>query len=626
MVRKLPKVNGEALSDDIQFTFGGINQTKGARDGDIYSCVNMTSDHYPVLSPRKKRGLLKSFGQRTIYGFGFSKKLYYCADDENNEPYFYYDDEKIFPVSADKKTFTVINGFICIFPDKKYFFEKACDAKNYKSDNDNNVYQDIEELHEAFLGNGAVKDGDIYVAGNSVFFYNSSGFWDEDHPTPYVYDAQSEWIYLAEIYGSLERSLTIGETEDEGNHIWMKESLEGAGEDTLRDLGSHFCTIRKGDTLRLKVTYRKVDSDGDVKKRYKSYIATVSDIYNDRKYYYFEFAGIKVPEYVDSDGEATTSSSNSFYRYAVRAENVLPDFSTIFCHNNRLWGTEKNIIYASALGDPFNFKTYSDSASASFSVTSESAGDFTAGCSFDGYPTFFKEDSLIKIAGDYPSEYTIYETNDIQGVKEGEGKSLTSCKGYLFYVSNEGICSYSGAFPTVISDNIGKYAFKNAISGSSGRKVYISTDDRIYVYDIKRRLWMAEDYGKVLYFSSDAGILYGLNEKDNTIYAYSESELAEKEKSDVESEVIFAPIYRGSVYKKSLGRICLEANKDPETEIEVYISYDGGEFEKICDIKKVDCLIPLIIRRCRYYQLKIKGKGDYKINALMTSSYEGSMY
>ncbi len=626
MARKLPEVKGGALSQDIQFTFGGINQTKGARDGDIYSCVNMTSDYYPVLSPRKKRGLLKSFGERKLYGFGFSKKLYYCAEDENNEPYFYYDDQKIFPVSADEKTFSEINGFICVFPDKKYFFEKALDAKNYKSENEDDVYQDIEKLHEAFLGNGTIKDGDIYVAGNSVFSYNSSGVWDDIHPIPYVYDAQSEWIYLAEIYGSLERSLTIGETEDEGNKIWMKESIEGAGDDTLRDVGSRFCTIREGDTLRLKVTYRRVDSKGNVEKRYKSHMATVSKIYNDSNYYYFEFAGISVPKYVGSDGEATTSSSNSFYRYAVRAENVLPDFSTIFCHNNRLWGTEKNVIYASALGDPFNFWTYSDSASASFAVSSESLGDFTAGCSFDGYPIFFKEDSLIKIAGDYPSEYTIYETNDIQGVKKGEGKSLTSCKGFLFYVSNDGICSYSGAFPSLISENIGRYVFDNVVSGSSGRKVYISTCDKVYVYDVARRLFMSEDEEKVLYFSSDRGVIYGLNEKDNSIYAYSESELSDIEEKDVESEVVFAPIYRGSVYKKSPGRICLSAKKDSESEIEVYISYDGGSFEKIYDVKTEDCLIPLTIRRCRYYQLKIKGKGDYKINALMTSSYEGSMY
>lgn len=91
--------------------------------------MNLSTENFPLLSPRKKRGVKKSFSGRSVYGFGFSEKLYYCAEKEAGAPYFYYDDVPYFPVSATEKTFAHVSGMIIVFPDKLYFSETAQKAK-----------------------------------------------------------------------------------------------------------------------------------------------------------------------------------------------------------------------------------------------------------------------------------------------------------------------------------------------------------------------------------------------------------------------------------------------------------------------------------------------------------------
>ena len=46
-----------------QTMFGGYNHNLYAGDGELWDMENMTGEYYPVLSPRKKRYLLKTLEQ-----------------------------------------------------------------------------------------------------------------------------------------------------------------------------------------------------------------------------------------------------------------------------------------------------------------------------------------------------------------------------------------------------------------------------------------------------------------------------------------------------------------------------------------------------------------------------------
>lgn len=70
----------------------------------------------------------------------------------------------------------------------------------------------------------------------------------------------------------------------------------------------------------------------------------------------------------------------------------VPDMDFICENENRLWGCKEDTIYSSKLGDPFNWNVFDGLSTDSYAVNVGSAGDFTACCSYLGYPVFFKEE------------------------------------------------------------------------------------------------------------------------------------------------------------------------------------------------------------------------------------------
>ena len=51
-------VNSDGIRKWHNTTFRGYNHTEGAGDGELWDMENLTSDLYPVLSPRKPRYLI----------------------------------------------------------------------------------------------------------------------------------------------------------------------------------------------------------------------------------------------------------------------------------------------------------------------------------------------------------------------------------------------------------------------------------------------------------------------------------------------------------------------------------------------------------------------------------------
>lgn len=624
MSKNLPYLKRSlSLDEKTEFSFSGINRAQGITEGAIYDTLNMTSDYYPAIGTRPKRKEVMSLpGGRKIYGIGYSKKMYCAADGEDGKAYFYYDGAQFFEVTPNEKTFAVINSYICIFPDKIYFSEKFSEAKGN--------YDTLEELHEAFKKSTEIADGDIYsVGGTSLFSYNSAGVWapkSTAQKAVWYYNAQTEWIYISEKYGSLETNEAIGFTES-GEYKLEKSSAD-SGYDTILSYNDALNSVKAGDAVKLIAKYN--ESGKNTNFMTKSFYAKLSKIKppGSGDYTKFVFSGLDIPLYIDKNGEASSSAFAGGTLKSMRIQKNVPNFTTVFCHKNRLWGSEEGKIHASALGDPTEFIDYSTSASGAWTWQSADAGDFTGGCSFSGYPTFFKERKIIKIAGDYPAEYATYETDSVPGVKAGCGKSLASVGSYLYYVSGDGVMKYGGSFPSHVGTALGEKE-KNlsaAVSGASGTKLYIASGGETYTLDTVRGIWLKEDESKSFdAFVNSGGDLVGLSGSFVWKMNTKENESGDNKEKTVPSEIVFSPCFDGTLNKKGISK--LNINLFAEGITTVCISYDGGKYEKVWEKKGADRAtynIPLVIRRASMYSVKISSTGTLKLYAVTKTRYRGS--
>ena len=88
-----------------QTEFGGYNHTLAAQDGELWDMQNMSSDLYPLLSPRKPRYLLRTLTAPN--GF-FAKDGLYWVDGTG----FYADGTKRGTVTSGRKQFAAIGAHI----------------------------------------------------------------------------------------------------------------------------------------------------------------------------------------------------------------------------------------------------------------------------------------------------------------------------------------------------------------------------------------------------------------------------------------------------------------------------------------------------------------------------------
>lgn len=115
--------------------FKGLNRKPVFEEGEMSDMYNLTSENYPILTPRKPRGKLElpedvtvPFGIAARYG-----RLALIAKDGEGNVNFYYDGDKVDNVvGLDLSTSMVtINNKICFFPQKTYL-EITANGTSYR--------------------------------------------------------------------------------------------------------------------------------------------------------------------------------------------------------------------------------------------------------------------------------------------------------------------------------------------------------------------------------------------------------------------------------------------------------------------------------------------------------------
>lgn len=667
---KIPNAN--KLLKSYQVNYGGLNHTIGAGDGEIYDMRNLSSDHYPVLSPREKRKIIRTLTSPNAM-FCYGEHMAWI--DGTN---FYYDGEIYGTVTAGEKTMAVLTDRIIIMPDKKYFDTRTAEAKGQ--------YETLSALKAAVTNPDM---GDVYIVGTQepAVGYLMLYYWNG-----------TDFAYLGRTFGNVEESYTALVTFPRYGKLYGVKAEANTIQSTNVDWSEFF---RAGDAVTIRGCTRQPKNnktavireiDGGKMYFYENVFTLDAGEYNhvttqtlrreeyvgvpqyyyffaENKWFKFSIDDMDGFEYIDS-GETLSYAKNSagnwnlYWRsgeydaYAIPVTEVtdvpadadildfikidadteepnaititreMPDMEYIFTGGNRLWGAKGDTIYGSKLGDPLNFNVFEGLATDSYSVELGTPGDVTGGIEYNGYPIFFKEDGIFKLYGDYPSNFQMYATMK-QGVRKGCAKSLAIAGDILYYVSRYGVMAYSGGVPAWIGEPIGQTILK-AVGTSGGQKYYLSAYDGeewgLYVYDANRSLWHKEDDTHLMDAGYNGAVI-GLSADGRILALSPEYEGSGTEEEEVPWMVEFADMVFGSPNRKGIGKMQFRFGFEELGTVVISVKYDSGEWETVMTVNggtKESRIVPLIPRRCDHFKVKLDGRSRVNLYGMTVHYYHGS--
>lgn len=574
---------------DRQMTdvFMGYNHNLRIGDGEFYDMKNMTSDYYPVLAPRKKRGVYSEPDPN-------SKVLGLIAKDE-----ICYVTHSVFVIGEDvvnmgpfgdsSKDLISMGSYVIIMPDKKWINTVKKNGRYEWGDIE--YREDFSEVEFYLCTQNGKEYGDVQVGETAPSNITDGTFWVDASCTPSVlkkYSAeQSMWVSIPTTY--------------------VKIISDGIGTSFKKYDGIKISGITVGDATGLNGYH------------------TVWDVGQD----YIVVTGIL------NEGRAIQTAEDG----AITISREMPIMDYVTECNNRLWGCRYgpnadgeivNEIYASKQGDFKNWHCYMQISTDSFTQTLGSDGPFTGAISHMGHPIFFKENCMHKVYGSYPANFQV-QTTPCRGVQRGSYKSLAIVNETLFYKSADAVCAYDGSLPVEVSAALGDVRYSNAVACAHGNKYYICMEDvakdhHLFVYDTTKGVWHKEDniyVDKLLPYMNE---IYALESyKENIITLLGSGSPYENEVPwMVETGLIGLSMPDMKYISKLLVRMSLEEG----ASVKIMIQYDSvGEWEKVCEMTSTSLRsfsVPIRPRRCDHFRLRIEGLGDGRIYSITKTIEQGS--
>lgn len=563
---RLPYTQGRARV--MQVRFGGVDRREGAIDGVIRNMQNLTGENYPILQPRRSR---KVVGQiEDCGGIYWHEELLYVSGME-----LWYAGKLRGHVTAGEKIFCAMGNRIAIWPDKIIF------NASYERQGE---YETLEQLKAAVTD---PKQFDAYGVGVGVPY------------EIYVWDGGA-WVSNGLEVEKIEKSTGSNSTK------FMNGTYEGEDADanTIYCKGVDFSKyFRVGDAVTIS---------GCTKHPENNKTPIIREIDGGYLRFYentFVLDGDKgLTDYTESD--------------VVTFKRTAPDLDGLCANDNRLFGYKDDTIYASALGDPFNWNKFEGLASDSYFVDAGTPGEFTACVSYLGYPTFFKRERVFKLYGAKPQNFVL-QASAFDGVQEGSGKSLAIVSEVLFYLSDNGARQYTGGMPEDISAPLANLKLENAAGGSDGTHWYLSAENAIgehelWRYDTLHGSWWHEDEFAVRQFCRMPQGLLALEWGTDKLWLLHDEETPER---GVRSWAEFADFTDDTLDRKSIEKIRLRMTLAPHASVAVMIQYDNqlswnvvAKFDAKDTERSVS--VPIMPRRCDRYRIRIEGEGLWKLHVM----------
>lgn len=623
---------------NFQTRFGGYNHTSSCGEGEIYDMKNIGHEEFPVLTPRRGRNTAPAFDNKRA---GADSKPFVYDIAGMDEAYVI--ENSAFDVFWAKdviKSFEVVNkGFNYVIarsrvgadpinndltrdlvPINKYIAVR--NAGIFRRDM-KGIVDNVEKLITAKNeGIYEPKIGDVY----GVYDFSFSEEAEADYEADGIINKSYEAKYMSYYYWDGRDWIKI-DKRDYGTGAYLEVVFKN---------GTYKGEFAEANTIYCARGFREGLQPGDgvvivgcTEQPANNKAAVIKEISEDRTELRFY------------ENTFTLVNGTDTEEHLVDVSREMPELD-FMCHcNNRLFGCKGDTIYASKLGDPYNWNVFEGISTDSYSVDVGSAGDFTGCCAYGGDVLFFKEERIYKLmyTDSSPENWSLVEI-ETYGVKAGCEKSLAIADSCLFYYSPKGMMRYTGSLPMSINEAFGDQEFVNAVAGSDGKDYYVCLTDKagessLFVYDTTHYIWFKQDGVKVKRFVYYRGDLYALKVSNGEIRGVP-VRIAQKnidvpvagEWFDMESMIEFGDVMNDTTNKKLKLNISVTAEVETRSELKFYVSCDGLPYEFLGEIKgessKQTHKFSYVPTRCDYYRLKVEGKGLWKIYAISNGYTPGS--
>lgn len=546
--------------------FLGWNNAGRIGDGEFADMRNLTSDRFPLLAPRKRRGI---YARGNVQGLIAKDSL--CWVDGTR---FVMDGYAVeMNLSDTPKQLVGMGAYVIIFPDKKYI-NTAC-------------LTDFGDLEAEVITRGTVT-------------YTPAGLDGQTRIPDYVQSAEP--------------------TEPENMALWMDTSTSpavlmqwSAGAGMWTEAAQSFVKISCPGLGAAFGQYDGVTLTGGLPE-----FAGSNVIWERGEDF------ILIPGVLDAVKETAVSLTVS--RKLPPMDFVIENGNRLWGCRYGLSADGKpiNEIYASRLGDFKNWSCFMGLASDSYVVSLGADGPFTGAAAHLGYPIFFRENCIHKLYGTCPANFRL-QTTPCRGVQRGSDRSIALVGDVLYYKSDHGICAYDGSLPV---EKLNISGHTEAVGGGYGNKYYVSMrsaggEYRLFVYDSLRNLWHKEDALRVRGFCACREELFAYT--DGEILGLLGSGETEKAVSWMAETGDIGAELPGSKY---LSQIDLRLRLETGSVVTVMVNYDSGRvWERLAVLRsnRLDGFsIPLRLRRCGHLRLRLEGTGAMELYSLTKTMEMGS--
>lgn len=586
----LPPLKQKAAQQAVTNVFSGINRAQEIGDGEFSEAINLSTREFPMLCPRKSRGI-----GDTING------TYYGIMEKNSKivaligTQVFYGGEPITGITLSEaagmlpKRMVSMGAYVLIFPDKVYFNSvDVADCGSIEAD-----YHSTGTVTYAMCRLDGSDFGNVTAGTEPPEEPENGEYWLDTGSTPHKLMMYSALTY------SWEQIQTV----------YTRITAQGINQQ-----------IRAGDTVVLSGISA---GTGTIKEQTEALNGT-QYIYDAGNNY------ITVLGLLDATAQQSSGS--------ISAVRECPDMEFIIEESNRLWGCHYgpdgngntlNEIYACKLGDFRNWRVYQGISTDSYTVSIGSDGPFTGAIAYSGMPMFFKKNCVHKIYGNKPSNYQVM-TTQMHGVQAGSDKSLVNVDGTIFYLSDFGIEAFDGSLPQRISQALGERKMSGGIAGAIGGKYYICvTEDEekhLYVYDTRRGIWLEESTEDIKAFANMAGDLYMMQDHRLDTVLGSAGRTEGLVSWWAETGMIGWEQHNKSVMgaadDKYITRYQLRAIMPVGSKMKCALQYNGdGDWREKLSVQNEwsetkTLLMPVYPHRCDYMRMRIEGTGEIKLHSI----------
>lgn len=579
-----PTVQESKTYQQVTDVFQGYNHNLKIGDGEFYDMKNLTSEYFPMLANRGKRGIVT---QLTSPGGLLAKEAIAYVD--NGKLYYNGSEVAGLDLTEGQKQLVSMGAYLIIWPDKKYLNTKDL--------------TDFGSMDFSITVSGSITysmcDGDAKnienIATEQPKDPTGGQYWLDTSSTPHSLKQwnapTSMWITIPTVYTKISAT-GIGQHFEQYDGVKISGiEYSGEGED-------------------VKAQYKELNGTKIIQARDDNYIVVVG--------------------LIDVSSEQTTGS--------VTVSRSAPDMDYITEAGNRLWGCKYGIvdgktineIYACALGDFKNWNEFQGVSTDSYAASVGTDGKWTGAITHLGYPIFFKENVFHKV---YISSAGAHQITDVacRGVQDGCANSLAIVGERLYYRSRSGIMMYDGSLPVSVSDALGGEKYYDASAGAIDDKYYVSMKDasdhwHMFVLDTAKGLWHREDGTHSIGFTRAGNELYYIDYDTNKLMTVNGS--VGTAEDTVEWNATTGIIGYTTVEQKYVSRFNIRMKLPTGSKADMYIQYDSDGIWHHCGhmegVGTKTFMLPVRPRRCDHFQFRIDGKGDVRVYSLSKIFEAGS--